>query len=152
MRGIKAILIDEVHNLLHAGRVEQRKNLALLRGISGPPLSLSIIAFGTMDAQHALASDQQLVRRFQNYEISRWREGEEFRSFLAGYESILPLARPSELWKEEKVKYILRVSDGITDEIVKRLTRGAVWSLVEGKEYIDLESLEKAADIPPALE
>lgn len=149
LRSMRLVLIDEVHNLLHAGRSDQRKNLGFLRGLSSPPMSLSIIAFGVDDAAYAISSDAQLERRFQIYDLPRWKENESFRSFLAAYESFLPLRKPSELWRQDKVKMLLSTSDGITDAIVKRITRGAVWSIIDGKEEIDMECLTKAANIPP---
>lgn len=149
LRRMRLVLIDEVHNLLNAGRSDQRKNLGFLRGLSSPPMSLSIIAFGVDDAAYAISSDAQLERRFQVYDLPRWKENESFRSFLAAYESMLPLRKPSELWRQEKVKMLLSASEGITDAIVKRITRGAAWSIIDGKEEIDIESLTKAADIPP---
>ncbi|WDH32411.1 TniB family NTP-binding protein [Pseudomonas chlororaphis] len=152
LRNVRLMLIDEVHNLLLVGRVDQRKNLAFFRALSSPPMSLSIIAFGTDDAFHAISSDAQLERRFQTYELPRWRENDNFRKFLATYESSLPLKKPSELWRQDCVKFLLSVTGGITDAIVKRVTRGAVWAILDGKEKIDLGCLEKAADIPPYLD
>ncbi|WP_312340786.1 MULTISPECIES: TniB family NTP-binding protein [Gammaproteobacteria] len=152
LRRMRLVLIDEVHNLLNAGRIDQRKNLAFLRALSSPPMSLSIIAFGVDDALHAISSDEQLERRFQLCDLPPWKENESFRSFLAAYEHALPLKKPSELGKQENVRYLLGATGGITDAIVKRITRGAVWAIVEGKEAIDHYCLEKAAEIPPYLD
>lgn len=152
LRNLRMIVIDEVHNLLNANRADQRKSLALFRSISGPPLSLSIVALGIEDAEIAIRADDQLERRFQIYELPLWKEDERFRSFLAAYESILPLRKPSELWRQDKIKFLLSSSDGITGNIVKRITRGAVWAILDRKEEIDMACLEKAADIPPYIE
>ncbi|MGH8389657.1 MAG: TniB family NTP-binding protein [Pseudomonas sp.] len=152
LRNLRIIMIDEVHNLLNANRGDQRKSLALLRAMSGPPLSLSIIAFGIDDAENAIRDDDQLERRFEIYNLPDWREDEKFRSFLAAYESILPLRKRSELSRSDKVKFLLRSSKGITGNIVKRITRGAVWAILDRKEAIDMECLEKAAFIPPYIE
>ncbi|BAV75224.1 TniB protein [Pseudomonas chlororaphis subsp. aurantiaca] len=152
LRKVRLMLIDEVHNLLLVNRVDQRKNLAFFRELSSPPMSLSIIAFGTDDAFHAISSDAQLERRFQIYELPHWRESDNFREFLATYESSLPLKEPSELWRQDTTRFLLSVTGGITDAIVKRITRGAVWAILDGKEKIDLGCLEKAADIPPYLD
>jgi hypothetical protein len=150
LRRMRLMLIDEVHNLLLVGRVDQRKNLAFLRALSSPPMSLSIIAFGTADAQHAISSDDQLERRFQKYELPIWKENDTFRQFLATYESSLPLKKPSELWRQDNVKFLLSVTHGDTDAIVKRITRGAVWAILDSKEKIDLDCLEKAVAFPVA--
>lgn len=152
LRNLRLVLIDEVHNLLNAGRIDQRKNLAFLRALSSPPMSLSIIAFGVDDAVHAISSDAQLERRFQMCDLPPWKQNDSFRQFLTAYEGTLPLRSPSELWQQEKVKFLLSATDGITDSIVKRITRGAVWAILDGKERIDLACLEKATDIPPYLD
>src|SRR5450830_246631 len=152
LRKIRMVLIDEVHNLLNANKVDQRKNLAFFRALSSPPLSLSIAAFGTEDAVYSVSSDEQLARRFQMYKLPRWKENESLRSFLAAYEGFLPLRKPSELWGSNKSKYLIKETGGITDAIVKRITRGAVWAILDGKETIDMKCLEKAEDIPPYIE
>lgn len=152
LRKMRLVLIDEVHNLLNSGKIDQRKSLAFLRGLSNPPMSLSIIAFGIEDAVHAISSDEQLERRFQLCSLSPWKENESFRSFLAAYERALPLKKPSELGGQEIVRYLLGATGGITDAIVKRITRGAVWAILDGKEAIDHDCLEKAAEIPPYLD
>jgi hypothetical protein len=151
-RGIKAILIDEFHHLLLTGRLEQRKILAFMKNLGGSPSFISMIAFGVEDAENALRSDRQLERRFQIYHLMPWTESEELRSFLIAYEQQLPIRLPSELWKREKVTYLLNASAGITDEIVTRISRGAIWSILMRKECIDIECLEKAAMIPPLPE
>jgi hypothetical protein len=152
LRNLRMILIDEVHNLLNANRMDQRKSLALLRAMSGPPLSLSIVAFGIDDAEFAILGDDQLKRRFQIYKLPLWKEDDRFRSFLAAYESILPLKKPSELWRKDRVKFLLSSTGGITGDIVKYITRGAVWAILDRKEEIDMACLEKAVDIPPYVE
>lgn len=149
LRTMRIIMIDEIHDLLNANKIEQRKFLSFCRAMTGPPLSLSIVAFGTQEAKHALVSDEQLNSRFESYDLKPWQENEDFRSFLAAYESYLPLKKPSELWQQEKVKFLLGATAGVTDGIVKRIKRAAVWSIMSGKESIDLESLQKAAHIPP---
>ncbi|UZE83999.1 TniB family NTP-binding protein [Pseudomonas viciae] len=147
-RHIRGILMDEFHHVLLVGRLEQRKLLAFLKNLGGAPLSISIIGFGINDAENALRADPQLERRFQIYHLTPWAENEEFRSFLIAYEQQLPLRLPSELWAREKVRYLLNVSGGVTDGIVTRIVRGAVWAILMRKECIDMECLEKAATIP----
>jgi hypothetical protein len=149
LRRIRIIMIDDFHNILNANKTEQRKVLTFFRAMTGPPLCLSIVAFGTIDVASALLGDDQLSERFEMYEFSDWREDEAFRSFLAAYESNLPLKEPSELWQQEKVKYLLSATSGVTGRVVKRIKRAAIWAIMDGKEHIDLESLKKAVSIPP---
>lgn len=151
-RRIKGILIDEFNHLSLVGRLEQRKLLAFMKNLGGRPLSISIVGFGIEDAEHALCADPQLERRFQIYHLTPWVEDEQFRSFLVAYEQQLPIRLPSELWKRDKVRYLLNVSGGVTGGIVERIVRGAIWSILTRKECVDMDCLERAAQIPPVPE
>jgi hypothetical protein len=151
-RQVKAILIDEFNHISLAGRLEQRKLLAYLKNLGGRPLCISIVGFGIEDAEEVLSADSQLKRRFKIYHLTPWMEDEQLRSFLIAYEQQLPIRLPSELWKQEKVRFLLAASGGVTGEIVERIVRGAVWSILTRKECIDMECLEKAAEIPPRPE
>jgi hypothetical protein len=151
-RQVRAIIIDEFNHFSLAGRLEQRKLLAFLKDLGGRPLSISIVGFGIEDAEQVLSADPQLERRFQIYHLTPWIEDEQLRSFLIAYEQQLPIRLPSELWKQEKVRFLLTASGGVTAGIVERIVRGAVWSILTRKECIDIECLEKAAEIPPVPE
>jgi hypothetical protein len=142
------VMIDEFHNLMLVGRGEQQKVLALLRSLNGPPISWHVIGLGTMPAVNATKSDPQMQRRFQLMELQPWTESDAFRNFLATYETLLPLRLPSNLTSQDKVQYLLKVSNGSTDYIVKRLQRAAVYAIINGKERIDLECLQLASSIP----
>jgi len=148
LRGWNAMMIDEFHNLLLSNRGELQKVLALIRKLNGPPLHLKLIGVGIDKAEHAIRSDKQLARRFQIYKLPKWRETEVFRSFLATYETLLPLKRSSNLAEQEKVKRLVEVSQGHLGKIVERIQRAAVFAIMHRKEFIDLECIDLAETIP----
>jgi len=150
-RRIKLLLIDEFNHLLAVNRSEQRKNLNFFKNLSGPPTSLHIVACGTHEALHAVNMDIQLSSRFQVMELHQWTANEEFRAFLASYERVLPLRLPSNLASKEFVNFFSSKTDSTTRNIVNRLKWAAMATIIEGKEKIEIESLEKASSLPDLL-
>jgi hypothetical protein len=145
LRKIIAIIIDEFHDALLAQLAEQRKNLSLLKTLSGPPYHLRIMGFGTSSAVNALQQDVQLERRFEVLKLMPWAEGDEFRSFLASIEENLPLRKASRLYSEEIVKYLLANTNGTMDQVLKVIKFGAIHALKSGEEKITLESMREGS-------
>jgi hypothetical protein len=143
LRRISGIVIDELHDALLAQLAEQRKNLSLIKTLTGPPYNLSIMGFGTFSAVNALKQDPQLERRFEILKILPWVEGDEFRSFLASIEENLPLRKASKLYSAEIVKYLLTHTKGTMDEVLKALKFGAIHALINGEENITIKSMNE---------
>jgi type II secretory pathway predicted ATPase ExeA len=142
---IIAVIIDEFHDALLAQVAEQRKNLSLLKTLSGPPYHLSVMGFGTLSAVNALKQDPQLERRFEILKLSPWNEGDEFRSFLASIEENLPLRKPSKLYAQDIVKYLLTNTNGTMDQVLKAIKFGAIHAIKNGEEQITMESMQQGA-------
>ncbi len=143
LRKISAIVIDEFHDALLAQLGEQRKNLSLLKTLSGPPYHLRVMGFGTFSAVNALKQDPQLERRFEILKLLPWVEGDEFRSFLASIEENLPLRKASKLYSAEIVNYLLANTKGTMDEVLKAIKFGAIHALKNGEEKITVESMNE---------
>lgn len=143
LRKISAIVIDEFHDALLAQLGEQRKNLSLLKTLSGPPYHLRVMGFGTFSAVNALKQDPQLERRFEILKLLPWVEGDEFRSFLASIEENLPLRKASKLYSAEIVNYLLANTRGTMDEVLKAIKFGAIHALKNGEEKITVESMNE---------
>lgn len=148
LRQVKGIVIDEFHDAMLVSRIEQQKNLSLLKGLSGAPLSLSIFGFGTMSAKNALTFDPQLNRRFYKVDLEDWDESETFRSFLAGVEENLPLKLPSALYNPEIVQFLLVNTGGRMDDVIKLIKSAAAYAIRSGEERITLKQLDAAAAKP----
>jgi hypothetical protein len=151
-RNIRFLFIDEFNHILLANRTDQRKNLAFFKELSGEPLSIALICFGTNEAVNAIQGDQQLERRFQICELNRWKESEELRAFLASYEMVLPLRKRSSLASKEIVKFLTNNTICTTREIVQRISWGAMYALLDGQEMIELEHLRSAVFLPDVTE
>lgn len=150
-RGVKGLLIDEFNHLLALNRVEMRKNLNFFKILSGPPMSLDIIGFGTHEALNAINMDIQLSSRFQIFELEQWRHDEEFRSFLASYEKFIPLHQPSNLASRDIMNFLTAKIESTTRNVVNRLKWAAMLAIVEGTEKIDLDNLGRANTLPDIL-
>jgi hypothetical protein len=145
LRKIIAVIIDEFHDALLAQVAEQRKNLSLLKTLSGPPYHLSVMGFGTLSAVNALKQDPQLERRFEVLKLLPWVEGDEFRSFLASIEENLPLRKASRLYSQETVKYLLTNTNGTMDQVLKVIKFGAIHAIKNGEEKITMESMQEGS-------
>lgn len=147
-RGIRALVIDEYHDLLLAVRNEQLKSLSLQKGLSGSPFNLSVFGFGTKSAKNALSSDVQLSRRYHSIELKPWGLNDEFRNFLATLEKIVNLRDVSLLHKEEMMRLIYYHSKGTMDNVVRIVKSAAIYAITTGEEKITPSLIEKAVSDP----
>jgi len=143
----KALIIDEFHDAMLVHKTEQQKNLSFLKGLSGRPFYLNIIALGTPIAVNALSIDPQLFRRFDFINLMSWEEDEVFRSFLASIEENLPLKKPSGLYKKEVVKYLLSESKGNMSSVLDILRFGAIQAVTSGEESITIDLLKAGVSL-----
>lgn len=144
----RMLIIDEVHNLLAGTPREQRRTLNLLKFLANQ-LRVPLVCPGTDDALRAMQSDPQIASRFEPFHLPRWCADAAFRSLLATLEAALPLRKPSNLGQKSMVEYILTHSGGITGNVVRLLTRAAVYAILDGQERIDTAVLERGLRPPP---
>ncbi|MBV6659807.1 TniB family NTP-binding protein [Pseudomonas yamanorum] len=147
-RNLRGIAFDEFNDLLAAGARDQLSNMIRLKYFSNPPFSLVIVILGTHECTEAIASDDQFKRRFESIQLPAWRDEQILRAFVGAYISWFPLRNPSTVDKPSAIKYLIKQSNGILDNIVKQLKRAAVWAIIEGVESIDLEILKKGTELP----
>ncbi|ESR69806.1 hypothetical protein AXW87_15290 [Pseudomonas aeruginosa] len=87
-------------------------------------------------------------RRFEKIKLKPWQASEEFESFLASFEATLPLKYPSRLYSRRNINYLLKETDGILDEILKRICNAAAYAILEGGEKITMDLLKKGERRP----
>jgi hypothetical protein len=146
---VRALIIDEVHNILSGTRLQQRRLLNLLRWL-GNELQISLIAVGTAEALHAVQSDDQLANRFEPVGLPPWRAGNEYEQLLSTLEAVLPLRLPSYLAGTDLAHKILANAEGILGEIVSIVTRTAVRAVSTGKEAITTDLIDQTGFIAPS--
>lgn len=140
----RMLIVDEIHNLLAGSPREQRAALNLLKFLSNQ-LNCCVVVAGTADAVLALQSDDQMVSRFRPFELSRWRESDEFRGFVQSFEKTLPIRQKSGLGDQPIVQALLEASGGLTWLVAEVLTSAARAAIRSGSERITVDLIRAAA-------
>ncbi|MEO8660362.1 MAG: TniB family NTP-binding protein, partial [Bryobacteraceae bacterium] len=150
LMGARMLIIDEVHSLLAGTYRQQRIMLNTLRFLAND-LKIPLICAGTADAKRALMTDQQLADRFEAIELTAWRNDASFGRFLASYQAILPLRKPSDLTSNPVRQALLDSSGGITVRLVRLIESLAITAIRSGREKIDAEILDSPSLPTPLL-
>ena len=145
LRTVKArvLVIDELHNILHAKENIRRQFLNLIRFL-GNELRVPIVGVGTREAYLAIRSDPQLENRFEPMPLPVWEEGEELLKLLSSFCAMMPLKSRSSVATEEMSKYILSRTDRTIGEIAKLLTAATLVAIETGEEAINQKTLAQA--------
>ena len=129
----KVLLLDELNNLLAGTVGKTRFMMNMLKYISNET-GISIVAAGTKDALHVLATDAQLESRFPTRVLPRWKENsEEFSQLLYDFEYVLPLKNASNLVSLPIRGMIFGLGDGLIGDIAATI-KSAAEIAVENKE------------------
>lgn len=145
----RIILVDELHKMLAGSPARQRQMLNVLREI-GNILRIPIVAAGTSEALRFVTSDPQLSNRFRPLVLPRWSMDDQFRTLLASFESIIPLAEPSGLSRLSMARTLHSMSEGLLGEVHTILADATLRTLEDGKESITGKTLEELNWIRPA--
>lgn len=137
---VQMLVIDELNNVTQAGR-EAPFLLAAIRSLSSD-LRLPIAAAGTQQAINALNLDPQLKSRFEPIGLPRWLLNKEYLQFLASYEQLLPLAKPSDLASRQVAPVLYAMAGDTIGQTVKLLRRAAIAAIESGSEQITPELLK----------
>ncbi|WP_433771386.1 TniB family NTP-binding protein [Pseudomonas putida] len=148
LQGVKAIVIDNLHDLMRGTARDQRNILTYLRELSCAEKPILLLCFGIERVTSAIRSDEQLERRFVFFDMPVWRVGSEFTSFLSAIESELPLLNPSGLTGRSKVNFLISHSHGVTSKIIEAVKHAAIYAITTQQERITLELLKKGANAP----
>jgi hypothetical protein len=146
---VTLLIIDDLHNLLSGSRNQQRRLLNLLRWL-GNELQIPLVAAGTIEALHAIHSDDQLANRFEPMALPTWHDGDEYRQLLNALEAVLPLRRPSNLADSALAGKILSAAEGILGEVITIIGRAAVSAVRTGSEAISAELIDGCGFIAPS--
>ena len=93
---LKAIIIDEFHNLLGSQKNNLVNTLNQLKRITNIP-RVSLIIAGTPSITRVLEFDEQFDTRFQRVILPNWSETKDFKQFVVNYLDCLPLELPEKL-------------------------------------------------------
>jgi type II secretory pathway predicted ATPase ExeA len=141
--GVRALVIDELHNLL-AGRSDTRREFLNVLRYLGNQLRIPLVGVGTQEAYLAIRSDEQLENRFEPFTLPIWQPDDAARSLLASFTASYPLHRPSRLDTSQMAEYLLARSEGTIGELAALLTAAADAAITSGIEQITDTTLAMA--------
>ena len=138
----RMLIIDEIHNLLEGSAKESSHALVILKMLSNE-LSLRIVTSGTGKAIAALLTDEEVSTRFGLETLPPWRPNMAQRNFLAGMETLLPLAERSNLDSREMVMALDEKSKPTIGSKVLALQAATILAVRSGRERLDPELMAK---------
>lgn len=133
--GLKLLIIDEIHNVLVGHYNQQRLFLTVIKNLSNE-LQLPIVAAGIVDAVRAMVADGQLASRFDKRHLPDWKLDDDFLQLLVSFESVIPLAKPSNLADDQLAIQLHAMSGGIIGELSRLLKKAAYEAVSNGTEQI----------------
>ena len=137
----RMILVDEIHSALTGNFDKQRAFKDNLKQLSNK-LSLSIILAGTRDAHSALSIGDETSNRFPSIKLPTWSNDKKFRSFIATYETCLPLKEASNLaYDQQIIDSFYNQSEGLIGRAVNLIKKASVKAIKSGREKIILEDI-----------
>ena len=147
--GLRVLIIDELHNVVVATPRSQQKFLTVLKYLCNE-LQISIVVGGTEDARRMIQTDPQLTNRFNPVAVPRWKLDKNYQRFLASYEPLIPLRRPSGLSKQGMAQEIYNRTDGTIGEAVLLLKAAGEHAILCGHECIDIDMLDQCGFHSPS--
>jgi energy-coupling factor transporter ATP-binding protein EcfA2 len=144
---VELVLFDEVQHLQAISRRERILLLDWMKWVSTAGKASVVLSAAIADGRRLIEHDAQLLTRFSEVSIARFRTGAAFGQFLLTLERSMPLRRASGLAQESMQRAILDESEamqtlrGLTDGVVKVVQEAAVAAVTSGTERIELRLL-----------
>lgn len=145
---VRILIIDELHSLLSGSAIKQREIMNAIKMLCNE-LAIPVVGVGTSDAIRVLHTDPQHASRFDVFPLRPWNIGVDFQRFLKGFESVLPLKEPSQLFHPGVAHRLHSISEGNTGNLHRLLVECATEAINSGKEKIDLEIINSKSWLTP---
>jgi len=142
------LIIDEIHSLLIGPSAKLRMVMNTVKMLCNE-LRIPIVGVGTRDAVRVLYSDPQHASRFDVYSLPLWKLDPEFQTLLAGFESVLPLKRPSDLASPDMATLLHDICEGNLGDLHRLLIECSKVAIQSGQECINREVVTSKAWVKP---
>lgn len=139
--GCRILIIDEFHNLLGGSDRDRANGLNSIKYLMNE-LRRPIVVAGTADCRVAIRSDPQMTSRLKYMPLPRFRNDESFQLLLGGFEAMLPLRKPSNLFEPMLAEHIFRLTEGVTGHVSDLLNMAAKIAIEDGEEKITSKVLD----------
>ncbi len=136
--GVKLLIIDEFHHLL-IGRINRQRLLVQSIKYLGNELCIPIVAVGTDDALRAIRVEPQVSNRFDQIELPRWKNNDNFRRLLMSFERLLPLPEQSHLEDPQIATKLHSMSEGTIGELSKIINLTCSKAIKKGSNKLTIE-------------
>lgn len=146
----RMLIIDEFHSLLAGTGRNQSVVMNTIKFLCNE-LQIPIVAVGTHEAVQVLHTDPQHISRFDVAKLPLWKLDHNFQRLLVGFEQILPLKLPSELFRKEMAQRLHAVSGGNLGDLRKILVKCARKAIETGAEHISAELVEGMHEADPRV-
>ncbi len=138
---VSMLIIDEFHSLLTGTTIKQREVMNAIKLLCNE-LVIPIVGVGTREAVRVLHTDPQHASRFDVIVLPMWELDKKFQLLLAGFESVLPLKKPSKIHRPELAQLLHSISSGNIGDLHRLLVECASEAIKNGTEQIDREIIE----------
>lgn len=145
---VRLLAIDEFHSLLAGTAAKQREVMNAIKLLCNT-LAIPIVGVGTGEAVRVLHTDPQHASRFDVIKLPLWNLDREFQSLLRGFEQILPLRKPSNLYRAELAAPLHAISEGNIGNLHQLLVECARGAIESGSEVIDKPLIESKKWLRP---
>jgi len=146
--GVKVIIIDEISHALSGSAIKLRVFLNAIKNLHNVT-KRPIVLVGTQDARFVAGSDRQFESRFKLETLERWKDGDDFRRFLAKLEMTLPFPEPSLLASQELSRLIFnRAESGCIGDFVELVSEAAIMAIKAGKHRVTENEIKNCSFSP----
>ncbi len=145
--GTKILLIDEIQQMFKGRSIRNPSMLEALKDYSNR-YGISVVIAGTPEAYLTVQTNPQIANRFKPLFLPLWKPGPEVLKFIAAYERILPLRKPSGLTSKEIASHLVERMEGMIGELVELLRFAAEKAIITGEERITLQLLASIDHLP----
>ncbi len=139
------VFIDEIHHVLgYGGTSSQELMLNVLKDVANE-CQIPFILMGTERAREVISLNEEVKVRFPIFELNPFPEiTRDFREFLAGFESMLPLKKASDIANNKKaVTEIYNFTEGLIVNVSALIRGAAITSIRSGSERIGLKEINE---------
>jgi hypothetical protein len=138
---VKVFVIDEMANMMSYSKIKQDIALNGIKYLMNHHRR-PIVLGATPEVYKVIRLDPQIRNRFKVLVLQRLAPDAEMAEFLANWEKVLPLRKPSNLADEKLVKAIHEITLGLVGDIVEVLKMASKHAIGRG-EAITVEVLKE---------